>query len=110
LDREHGDRYSDLMLQFNRQVNAAYVDPRYIAKVRKKLDLDQRRAAELFGGGANAFNSGANAGDNECRITSLIQPCRGAFFASAPQIGRERFGCAPTVIAWSGSSVASPGS
>ncbi|MDR1661380.1 MAG: type II toxin-antitoxin system MqsA family antitoxin [Azoarcus sp.] len=56
LDREHGDRYNDLMLQFNREVNATYVDPRYIAKVRKKLELDQRRTAELFGGGANAFS------------------------------------------------------
>jgi HTH-type transcriptional regulator/antitoxin MqsA len=56
LDREHGDRYSDLMLQFNQQVNAAIVDPGYIASVRKKLDLDQRAAAELFGGGVNAFS------------------------------------------------------
>jgi len=56
LDREQGDRYSDLMLQFNRQINAAYVDPGYIARVRKKLDLDQRQAAELFGGGVNAFS------------------------------------------------------
>ncbi|WP_283957676.1 type II TA system antitoxin MqsA family protein [Ramlibacter sp. 2FC] len=42
--------------QFQRQVNAAYVDPGYIAKVRKKLDLDQRQAAEIFGGGVNAFS------------------------------------------------------
>ena len=27
LDREQGDRYSELMLQFNKQVNAAYDDP-----------------------------------------------------------------------------------
>jgi len=56
LDRENGDRYSDLMLQFNKQVNAAYVDPKYIVKVRRKLDLDQREAAEIFGGGVNAFS------------------------------------------------------
>ena len=37
-------------------MNAAYVDPRYIAKVRRKLDLDQRQAAEIFGGGINAFS------------------------------------------------------
>lgn len=37
-------------------MNAAYVDSRYIAKIRKKLDLDQRQAAELFGGGVNAFS------------------------------------------------------
>lgn len=56
LDREHGDRYSDLIGQFQRKVNAAYVDPAYIARVRRKLDLDQREAAELFGGGINAFS------------------------------------------------------
>lgn len=56
LDREHGDRYGELIGLFQRQINAAYVDPAYIAKVRKKLDLDQREAAELFGGGVNAFS------------------------------------------------------
>jgi HTH-type transcriptional regulator / antitoxin MqsA len=56
LNREHGDRYSELMGQFQRQVNAAYVDPSYIVKVRKKLDLDQREAGEIFGGGVNAFS------------------------------------------------------
>jgi HTH-type transcriptional regulator/antitoxin MqsA len=56
LDREHGDDYSRMIGQFQRQVNGAYVDPRYIAQVRKKLDLDQRQAAELFGGGVNAFS------------------------------------------------------
>jgi transcriptional regulator with XRE-family HTH domain len=56
LNREHGDRYSEMVGLFQRQVNAAYVDPDYIAKVRRKLDLDQRQAAELFGGGVNAFS------------------------------------------------------
>jgi HTH-type transcriptional regulator/antitoxin MqsA len=56
LNREHGDRYSELLGQFQRQVNAAYVDPGYIAQVRKKLDLDQRQAAEIFGDGVNAFS------------------------------------------------------
>jgi HTH-type transcriptional regulator/antitoxin MqsA len=56
LDREQGDRYSDCVGSFQRQVNAAYVDPNFIAKVRKKLDLDQRQAAEIFGGGINAFS------------------------------------------------------
>jgi HTH-type transcriptional regulator / antitoxin MqsA len=56
LNREHGDRYSELLGQFQRQVNAAFVDPDYIAKVRRKLDLDQREAAEIFGGGINAFS------------------------------------------------------
>ena len=56
LNREHGDRYGELIGQFQRQVNAAFVDPGYIAKVRRKLDLDQRQAAEIFGGGINAFS------------------------------------------------------
>ena len=56
LTREDGDRYIEMVGLFQRQVNAAYVDPDYIAKVRKKLDLDQRQAAELFGGGVNAFS------------------------------------------------------
>lgn len=56
LDRENGDRYSELVGSFQRQINAAYVDPDYIAKVRRKLALDQRQAAEIFGGGVNAFS------------------------------------------------------
>ena len=56
LNGEHGDRYSALLGAFQQQVNAAYVDPGYIAKVRKKLDLDQREAADIFGGGVNAFS------------------------------------------------------
>lgn len=56
LDQTHGNRYSELVGQFQRQVNAAHVDPGYIVKVRKKLHLDQREAAEIFGGGVNAFS------------------------------------------------------
>ncbi|MBB3011185.1 type II TA system antitoxin MqsA family protein [Cupriavidus alkaliphilus] len=50
------DWVSDAMLAFNRQVNAALVDPVFITEVRKKLRLDQREAAEIFGGGVNAFS------------------------------------------------------
>jgi HTH-type transcriptional regulator/antitoxin MqsA len=46
----------DGMQAFNKLVNAALVDPQFIASVRKKLDLDQREAAEIFGGGVNAFS------------------------------------------------------
>lgn len=56
LNREHGDRYSEMIGVFQRQVNSAFVDPGYITQVRRKLDLDQRQAAELFGGGVNAFS------------------------------------------------------
>ena len=44
------------MLKFNKQVNATIVDPSFIARVRKKLSLDQRQAAEIFGGWANSFS------------------------------------------------------
>jgi DNA-binding transcriptional regulator YiaG len=37
-------------------MSAASVDPVFIASIRKKLNLDQREAAELFGGGVNAFS------------------------------------------------------
>lgn len=49
-------RTSALMLEFNKQVNASIVDPEFISSVRKKLALDQREAAEIFGGGVNAFS------------------------------------------------------
>src|SRR6218665_1612855 len=44
LDREHGDRYSEWVGSFQRQLNPAYFDPGYIAKVRRNLDLAQRQA------------------------------------------------------------------
>lgn len=56
LERAESMRTSALMLAFNKQVNAAMVDPGFIANVRKKLALDQREAAEIFGGGVNAFS------------------------------------------------------
>lgn len=49
-------RTGALMLEFNKQVNASIVDPEFITSVRKKLNLDQREAAEIFGGGVNAFS------------------------------------------------------
>lgn len=49
-------RTSALMLEFNKQVNAAIIDPDFILRVRKKLRLDQREAAAIFGGGVNAFS------------------------------------------------------
>jgi HTH-type transcriptional regulator/antitoxin MqsA len=49
-------RVSALMRDSSKQVNAASIDPKFIVGVRKKLDLDQREAAETFGGGVNAFS------------------------------------------------------
>jgi HTH-type transcriptional regulator / antitoxin MqsA len=56
LDMDESTRSSAAMLAFNKQVNASIVDPDFIASVRKKLALDQREAAEIFGGGVNAFS------------------------------------------------------
>lgn len=56
LDAAESDRVMKGMREFSKQVNAAIVDPQFIASVRKKLKLDQREAAEIFGGGANAFS------------------------------------------------------
>ena len=56
LDSSESARTSELMLKFNKEVNAAYIDPAFITQVRKKLHLDQREAAEIFGGGINAFS------------------------------------------------------
>ena len=56
LEMGESVRTGAAMLEFNKQVNAAIVDPEFIATVRKKLSLDQREAAEIFGGGVNAFS------------------------------------------------------
>ena len=56
LDAAESARTSALMLEFNKQVNAAIVDPEFISRVRRQLALDQREAAEIFGGGVNAFS------------------------------------------------------
>ncbi len=56
LDRSESIRVGAMMSAFNKQVNASIVDPEFITRVRKKLKLDQREAAEIFGGGVNAFS------------------------------------------------------
>jgi HTH-type transcriptional regulator/antitoxin MqsA len=56
LDPAESLRTSNLMVEFNKEVNASIVDPSFITRVRKKLKLDQREAAEIFGGGINAFS------------------------------------------------------
>ncbi len=56
MDAVESMRVSAAMIVFNKQVNASIVDPGFITTVRKKLDLDQREAAEIFGGGVNAFS------------------------------------------------------
>jgi HTH-type transcriptional regulator/antitoxin MqsA len=56
LDATESQRVSLAMLAFNKQVNSSVVDPSFISNVRKKLALDQQEAAEIFGGGVNAFS------------------------------------------------------
>lgn len=49
-------RYSAAVLAFNKEVNSSLVDPEFIVETRRKLNLDQREAAEIFGGGINGFS------------------------------------------------------
>ena len=56
LSAKESARVSAAMLEFNKQVNAAIIDPSFIARIRKKLALDQQEASRLFGGGINAFS------------------------------------------------------
>lgn len=55
-DMAETERVMREMQAFNKQVNSAIVDPSFIVEVRKKLDLGQREAGEIFGGGINAFS------------------------------------------------------
>jgi HTH-type transcriptional regulator/antitoxin MqsA len=55
-DMNETDRVMREMQTFNKQVNASIVDPVFIGNVRKKLNLGQREASEIFGGGINAFS------------------------------------------------------
>ena len=55
-DLPETDRVMREMQAFNKQVNAAIVDPIFIANVRKKLNLGQKEAGDIFGGGVNAFS------------------------------------------------------
>lgn len=56
FDHLNGEHYSKQVAAFVRKVNAEEVDPQFIATIRKRFNLDQRQAAEMFGGGANAFS------------------------------------------------------
>jgi HTH-type transcriptional regulator / antitoxin MqsA len=53
---EESEYLNAAMLSFNKEVNGATVNPAFISETRKKLKLDQREAAEIFGGGPNAFS------------------------------------------------------
>ena len=53
LDAAESNRVMREMQAFSKQVNAAIVDPVFITNGRKKLDLDQREAADAFSRYAN---------------------------------------------------------
>lgn len=50
------ERVMNLMLAFNKKVNGQHSNPNFIRSVRAKLNLTQREAGDLFGGGVNAFS------------------------------------------------------
>lgn len=56
LNMSESERFGKLVSDFNKQVNAAFVQPSFVTSARKKLALDQREAAAIFGGGVNAFS------------------------------------------------------
>jgi len=56
MDRDQSKVYLAKLKEFKARVIAETVDPEYIVKVRKKLELTQKEASEIFGGGINAFS------------------------------------------------------
>lgn len=56
FDAQASRMISAKMNAFVKQINSNSIDPSFISAVRKKLALDQREAATIFGGGANAFS------------------------------------------------------
>lgn len=50
------ERIDNAVREFRCQVNKNLGEPEFIAEVRRKLHLDQKQAAHLFGGGVNAFS------------------------------------------------------
>jgi HTH-type transcriptional regulator/antitoxin MqsA len=67
LAAAEASRVSAVMLEFNKQVNASIVDPGFIARVRKKLAIDQREAAAIFG---DSFTASYGRGFDERFIRS----------------------------------------
>lgn len=55
-DMKESARVMEAMNEFMKEVNAGFVEPAFIKKVRRKLRLGQKDASTLFGGGANAFS------------------------------------------------------
>jgi len=49
-------RFSDEAMALNKRVNAAIIDPQFVSGIRSKLNLTQKEASKIFGGGPNAFS------------------------------------------------------
>lgn len=49
-------RISAEILAFHQHVNAQNIEPSYILQMRQKLNLSQKEASAIFGGGVNAFS------------------------------------------------------
>ena len=64
-------RVMDAMMKARQRINTKAGNPQLIKHVRKQLKLTQRQAAEIFGGGPNAF-SRYEKGDTEAP-TSLVK-------------------------------------
>ncbi|MEG3133487.1 type II toxin-antitoxin system MqsA family antitoxin [Rouxiella sp. T17] len=56
MDREQAMAYQSKIKAFKASIIAITVEPEFIIKVRKKLELTQKEASEIFGGGINAFS------------------------------------------------------
>ncbi len=56
LDKNESQRISIAMLKFNQQVNSTITLSAFITDIRKKLGLEQREAAEIFGSSVSAFS------------------------------------------------------
>ncbi len=56
FDKNESQRVSGAMLKFNQQVNSTIALSTFIMGVRKKLGLEQREAAEIFGSSASTFS------------------------------------------------------
>lgn len=56
MNMEQSRHMHTLATAFIKEVNASIVAPDFIVSVRKKLDLNQQEAGQIFGGGVNAFS------------------------------------------------------
>ena len=53
---EASEKLMQAISEFQKQVNSTFIDPIFVTSVRRKLGLDQKEAATIFGGGVNAFS------------------------------------------------------